>query len=222
MDTTDDIKDIWEEGYFRLFISHSSDYKEIANSLKDQLRYHHISAFVAHQDINPTEEWENVIFLALKSCDALAAILTTTFHQSYWTDQEIGICIGMNKLILPLKLGIDPYGFIGKYQAFQIDRVPYQIICSNIYEIIKKNKLTEFKITEALVHAFENAFSFDNAKNLLSEIEGIKYLPEELICKIEKARESNIDISRLYPIYQTRIDALINKHRNIASDNIPF
>ena len=47
----------------------------------------------------------------------LVALLTEDFSDSNWTDQEVGVAIGRKVPIIPVKLGRDPYGFIGKFQA---------------------------------------------------------------------------------------------------------
>ena len=83
----------WEKDSFRLFFSHSSHEKKFAYELKDQLASWAIDLFVAHEDIEPSSEWEKVIEQALDTCDALAAYLSTHFHASLWTDQEVGWCI---------------------------------------------------------------------------------------------------------------------------------
>ena len=113
---------IWgDEGYFRLFLSHISRYKAEAAALKDDLRLFGVSCFVAHKDIEPLKEWQDEIELALASMDALAALLTPGFHESLWTDQEVGFAYARQVQILPLRLGLDPYGFLGKFQALTTD-----------------------------------------------------------------------------------------------------
>jgi hypothetical protein len=77
-------------------------------SLREALRSVGISGFVAHTDIHPTREWQDVIESALETCEALAAYLTDDFHESLWTDQEVGFCVGRAVAILPLKAGRDP------------------------------------------------------------------------------------------------------------------
>src|SRR5687768_11059325 len=47
----------WTHGHFRLFISHVAAFKVKAASVRDHLRQFGISAFVAHEDIEPTKEW---------------------------------------------------------------------------------------------------------------------------------------------------------------------
>jgi len=63
--------DFWDDGMFRLFISHLAANKKTAATLQDALRNFGISSFVAHNDIMPTTEWEDQIELALSTCDAI-------------------------------------------------------------------------------------------------------------------------------------------------------
>jgi hypothetical protein len=85
--------------------------------LKGDLELFGATAFVAHSDIHPTREWQDEIENALATADCLVALLTSDFHDSDWTDQEIGYAVARGMPIIPVKLGSDPYGFIGKYQA---------------------------------------------------------------------------------------------------------
>jgi len=51
--------------------------------------------------------------------DGMIVILHPGFQESKWTDQEVGVAIGRMVPIIPIKVGLDPYGFIGKYQALK-------------------------------------------------------------------------------------------------------
>jgi hypothetical protein len=95
----------WRAGSFRLFISHPSQEKERAGKLSHYLAPFGIEAFVAHNDVEPTEEWQDEIEKALLSCQALCAILTPDFVNSRWCDQEVGMVVAQRKLIIPLKPG---------------------------------------------------------------------------------------------------------------------
>ena len=81
----------WLPGHFKLFLSHLNEDKLRANKLKNILRPYAIACFVAHEDIEPAKEWQIEIEKALFSMDALAAVLTAAFHESKWTDQEVGV-----------------------------------------------------------------------------------------------------------------------------------
>jgi hypothetical protein len=89
---------IWTAGKLRLFVSHVSRIKTSATRLKAALDTFGVDAFVAHEDIEPTQEWalelELELELALRSMHALCAIVTPDFHTSLWCDQEVGFALG--------------------------------------------------------------------------------------------------------------------------------
>ena len=113
----DQLIKLWRPGYFRLFISHKAEQKKQATLLKDELQCYGVSCFVAHEDIEPTKEWQIEIEKALFSMDALVALMTEGFFVSFWVNQEIGVAIGRSVPVIPIRLEADPLGFIGKYQA---------------------------------------------------------------------------------------------------------
>lgn len=108
---------MWKPGFFRLFISHLSANKESACGLKQELIKFGVDCFVAHEDIQPSKEWQTEIENALFSMDALCAIVVEDFIKSEWCDQEVGIALGQRKVVFPIKKNAVPYGFFGKYQA---------------------------------------------------------------------------------------------------------
>ncbi len=110
-------KRIWSDSGFRVFLSHKTEAKLETAELKQALKLYGISCFVAHEDIHPTHEWQYEIENALSSMDALVALMTEEFHDSNWTDQEVGFAFGRGVPIIAVRLGKDPYGFIGKFQA---------------------------------------------------------------------------------------------------------
>jgi len=112
----DTTKRIWGEG-FRVFFSHKSEVKKETAALKDRLRLFGISCFVAHEDIHPTKAWQDEIEHALASMDGFVALMTENFHDSDWTDQEVGFAVARGVPIIAVRLGKDPYGFIGKFQG---------------------------------------------------------------------------------------------------------
>ena len=79
-----DLPSFWTPGFFRLFISHTSQNKLSAHNLKSTLAKYPVAAFVAHDDIEPTKEWQAEIERALRTADALAAIITPEFIGSRW------------------------------------------------------------------------------------------------------------------------------------------
>ena len=108
---------IWLDETFRLFLSHKSEVKIETAQLKDELRLFGISCFVAHEDIHPTRTWQDEIENALQTMDGFVALMTTDFHDSDWTDQEVGYAFARRVPMIAVRLGKNPYGFIGKFQG---------------------------------------------------------------------------------------------------------
>lgn len=108
---------LWLTGTYRVFLSHKSEVRKETAELKEQIAPFGISCFVAHVDVHPTKEWQEEIANALASMDAFVALLTEEFHDSLWTDQEVGYAIARGVPIIAARLGRDPYGFIGRFQA---------------------------------------------------------------------------------------------------------
>jgi hypothetical protein len=130
--------------------------------LKESLRVFGISAFVAHEDIHPTKEWQDEIENALFSMDAFVALMTEEFHESIWTDQEVGVAFGRGVPIISVKLGKDPYGFIGKFQALSCS---WEVAPREIVKLLLKHD----RMLNTYIKAVEQCADYEDA-NILSEI----------------------------------------------------
>jgi len=108
---------IWGNNKLRVFLSHKAEHKVETAKIQEELAAYGIASFVAHNDIEPTREWQDEIENALHTMDVLIALMTEGFQQSNWTDQEIGFALGRKKQVIAVRMGTDPYGFIGRYQA---------------------------------------------------------------------------------------------------------
>ena len=143
----DAVPSFWEAGHFRLFISHLAEYQAFASEIRDALLESGISSFVAHKDIKPTEEWQDVILSALTTCDGMLALLHDGFHESKWTDQEIGYGLGRKLLIVAVDLGTTPYCFIGKYQA--LPKQDASTLAKRLVEVLQQDSRTRVRMDEA-------------------------------------------------------------------------
>ena len=125
------IEDNFSPARYTVFISHLTAYKEEAVQLRVDLSWFGITAFVSHEDIEPTTEWQEEIEDALKGAPVFVALLKPSFHESRWCDQEIGFAYAHRKTIIPVIQGEDPYGFIGKIQGV---RVPQEFLWWEVYK----------------------------------------------------------------------------------------
>lgn len=136
----------------RLFISHLSKDRLKAQRLKDCLAQYGIVGFVAHADIQPTLEWQTEIERALLTMDAMVAVHTKGFAESYWTQQEIGFALGRGTKVISLAMGEAPTGFISKHQALLRRGRKAEDVAAEIVSILASNPLIEEKIKEAQAH----------------------------------------------------------------------
>ena len=177
----------WYPNHFRLFLCHLSTFKVKTAQLQKTLEEYGVSSFVAHEDIEPTTEWQDEIEKALFSMDALAAILTPEFNDSKWTDQEVGIAVGRGSLIIPIRKGMDPYGFIGKYQGMQGDGKTIRQVADRVFRILSNHPKTKEKLAGDLVHQITLANDAEDAAKKLNLLRSFEALPQK---HLEKIREN--------------------------------
>lgn len=202
---------VWKKGVFNLFLSHISEDKNYVSDVKLKLKKYAIESFVAHEDIEPTKEWMSEIESALETCDALVAFLSPDFHKSNWTDQEIGFCVKRRVLIIPVKMELDPYGFISKYQALQGRKKKASELADDIFDILLTHDLTSSKMGESLVIQFENSDTFLEAKSNIELLEKIKRWTPQLLNRIEVATKDNSQVKQSFGV-PARVTQLIKKY----------
>lgn len=199
-DTEDGLKRLWTAGYVRLFISHVSAHKATMAELKQCLLGYGISAFVAHEDIEPTREWLIEIEKALRTADIFLAYLTPDFHESKWTDHEVGFAICRRVPIIPIRVGIDPYGFLGKTQGLSGVFINCDVLAKKIFELLLKNEKCETRMLEAAITRFENSESFQQAKEGMLVLQGIEKFTNDMLNRIEQAVDKNTQLCGSYVV----------------------
>lgn len=156
-----EVRRLWPEGCFRLFLSHVSKHRIAVSQLKDSLRIRGIAAFVAHEDIEPSLEWQREIELALRSMHGLAALITPDFHESLWTAQEVGWALGRGILMVPVRLGADPYGLMGKIQGVRGTLEEPTALAESVARTLLANSQTFGEMRRVVVNSFASANSIE-------------------------------------------------------------
>jgi len=222
----------WKPNHFRLFLSHLSSFKVKASQLQSVLLDYGISSFVAHEDIEPTKEWQDEIEKALFSMDALAAILIPDFEKSNWTDQEVGIAIGRDVLVIPMRRGKDPYGFIGKYQGLQSSGKNIGTVSVELYKIIANHHKTKDRMATNIVDQVILSNDSENAVKKLNLLRVVEALPEKHLEKIRDNIKGNIHLrdSKVFinllneMLFERDMQqfSTITKEEDSFDDDIPF
>ena len=186
---------LWDDGMLRLFLSHVSAHKVAVANLKRALRTYGVSGFVAHEDIEPSLEWQTEIELALQSMHAMAALLTPEFHHSNWTDQEVGVAVGRGVLVVSIRLPVTPYGFIAKSQAMPGDLANPAELASALVDVLLRQQRTAERMREGLIVAIEKAMSYAAARATTSKLEAVRDLTSAQLARVEAAIAVNRQVS---------------------------
>lgn len=219
-----EVRHIWKDGFFRLFLSHVHAHKIAVAKLKSELQVRGISSFVAHEDITPSLEWQNEIELALRSMHALAALLTPDFHPSNWTDQEVGFALGKGILVVPVRLGTDPYGFIGKVQGLSGSLDQPARTASLLSNTLLNHPSTHRHMRKGLASAFAAADSSVNAISLSKVIVTVKDFAEDEKALIQNACKENDQVFNATGVVSRVCLAIGVPNPNTVSeaDDVPF
>ncbi|KAB2946093.1 MAG: TIR domain protein [Candidatus Methanoperedens nitroreducens] len=217
---------------FRIFFSYSTDDKTIVGKLKEQLEFMGFEVFLAHDDIEPNIEWQYDIIKNIKGCDTFIPLLTKSFRESAWTDQEIGMAVATDKFIVALQVDFPPYGFLGKNQGLRIKLS--DIIKDNPENVKRAFKYYAEKIAKVIINKFgENMKSFvinnfirskdfyqANARAKLLE-----FFPDYTAEQANQVLIATIDNTKIYYGYTAKIELtkFFKKYRgvlNLTEDGI--
>lgn len=210
------LRRIWEADGLHLFVSHRSEDKVAAVGLKKALVPYGVSAFVAHEDIEPNRVFQTEIERALASMHALVAMATVGFDSSVWCQQEIGFALGRGVPVIPLRLGADPSGFLGRIQAFSGDLTKVDELGSSVVDALLKFGRTSVIMRELLVCRFERVTSWEGARLLKTQLMTVSGFDEGQLARLENALTANEKVASAWGVPDA-IRQLLVQHRNPAS-----
>ncbi len=185
----------------RTFVSYSIKDRRLAKQIKKCLLTYGLNVFLAHDDIEASAHWADVILARLKDSEVFLPLLTKAFPDSKFTDQETGIAKAHGTLIIPLKVDLDPYGFIATIQAQRLNPDDPTLACTKIAKIIGKNAELQRRFLDGLVHMFADSFSFVEAARvaeMLLDFDG--YTPQQ----VRQVLLATIENDQVYQSFKAR------------------
>ncbi len=194
----------------KIFLSYSTLDKKVAGIIKEQLDDYGFYSFLAHDDIQPTEEWLNLIVNEIIGCDIFMLIITKNCRKSFWVNQEIGIAYGSNKLIVPVNLEGRPFGFISPKQHLSCSdyiNFPIQRLILALDNITSISSTTR----DFMIEKLKTSVSFDDSLSILRLISKFGNLDKYQIDNILKHAIKNDQIYRAY-YAKNEIYSIINKY----------
>ena len=178
---------LWGDGNrLRLFISHQNEHKSEANLLAEALEPFGVASFVAHDSIKPMKIWQKEILNGLMTMEVMVVLLTDGFHESVWTNQEIGFALGKGIPIACVKAGAqDPDGFIGTVQALKTPIENITSVAPELFRTLIEELGQEDRHKEILIDAFVSSKSYldtmDNLKRLMQVVDTLNEADLNLI-----------------------------------------
>lgn len=200
----------WQAGMLKLFVSHLAAHRVEAAAIQSAFLRYGVSCFVAHNDIEPTAEWLAQIETALSTCDSLLAMFHPKFHESQWTDQEVGFAMGRGVPIFAIHYGQAPYGFAGRFQAFVGSGKTPETLAEEVFRTLIKHKQTQRRMAEVAISMFEQSNSFAQAKSRMTYVESLVSWEPSFSTRILQASKSNGQIHSAHGVPE-RVDALVRQ-----------
>ncbi|MEP0339902.1 MAG: TIR domain-containing protein [Alphaproteobacteria bacterium] len=184
---------IWKSGYVRLFVSHRDHIKIYARQLADLLDGYGVSAFVAHETIEPMTTWRHEIIKGLETMEIMLAIVTDDFHQSFWTNQEVGFALGRGTPIISLKVQeSEPPGFIEEKQAVRGSLTDPSPSASAVYNLIANRLGQHDRLKKTVIAAFLDSPDFTESQSRFNRMSSVvEALTDEELEQIKSSYKSN-------------------------------
>lgn len=190
--------ELWRSGLLRLFVSHRSSDKVRLAKLKAKLAGYGIDCFLAHEDIQETKTWRDMVKQGLQSCHAMVTVGTSGFKESFWCNQEIGWALARGVLVLPLLAGEAPEGFHADIQGPTVDLAnPDEAALKVVKAILRETSLRPL-VFGAFVELINEAWSWESLRDVGYCLEKLDNCPADKLKQIESAFERHPKSKDLY------------------------
>ncbi len=201
----------------KLFLSYHSSDKKIAGEIKTSLKEYGLDVFLAHEDIEPAEEWQSRILSELKKTDIFLPLLTGKFTTSKWTAQECGVAVASGTFIVSLKVDIDPFGFLSRYQAFNFRTENIARSCAGIARVIHKNTSFRKRFLDGLIHSFSRSDTFEEAKERATLLNDFAGYNSRQVNDVFRAAVDNSQIRRSFGA-RRQLDIFLKRNSGKADE----
>jgi len=141
-----------------------------------------------------------------------------------WTDQEVGFALGKGAMVVPVRFGLDPYGFIGKVQGLRASLEQPSQVATLLADTLLNHPATHRFIRKGLVAAIGAAESYSNAIALSKTIATVKDFSDEEKAMIQHACRTNDQVINANGVVSRICSAIgLTEPRMVADvDDIPF
>ena len=188
-----------------VFISYSHEDRVIAAEVKAILSQVGVHAFLAHEDLEVSDDWRDRIVDELKACDVLVALLSKSFEISRWAPQEVGFMVIARPevVVAPVSLdGTRSFGFFGHLQS---PRVP-QTGMSREFLLVPLARRFPRAILPGLITIAGRAGSFRDAEAKLKPL--VEFFPVFTSDEVEALAKASISNAQVWAAADCRTNYL--------------
>jgi hypothetical protein len=156
----------------RAFISYAFEDGSWATVIRSAFERWGCETFIAHDDMPGGADIEERVLREIKRAHVFLPIITPRFRLSPWTDQEVGIAVGVDcPLILPMcPEEIAPHGFLRSINAPRFG-TDIERVANDIFDCIKaRGGIPGERLVDSLVAEIRAARSFSRADMLAAKI----------------------------------------------------
>lgn len=152
----------------KAFISYSHEDRKYGAKAKAVFAEFGIEAFLAHEDLEVSDEWRACIIKELQSCGIFVPLLSANFLASKWAPQEVGFIISRPEVaIAPISLdGTTPFGFISHVQGRRVSKegITRELLIEPLAKRMPR------QILPGLIKLASKAGSFRSAETLMAPL----------------------------------------------------
>lgn len=127
----------------------------IVRDLSEYFEAFGLEVFAAHEHLEVSSKWQQRIIDELRISDIFVALLTPQFRKSKWTDQEFGMALARDKMIVPLIHQTKPHGFFASYNYTNLNLSDLRLTAFEVGKAISSS--TEPKIRKRFKHYLEKS-----------------------------------------------------------------
>ena len=195
-----------------VFVSHSNKDNMIVEKIESAINKSYIELFLAHRDIEGGEQWREIIRDKITKCDMMLALITSNFHASEYTEQEVGAAWVLQKPVLAIRVDETfPRGFITEKQWITYSHVHPYVSVSKIIKSILSEIYEHDEMVNLVVEMLIKAESYIESNSLAAFLESEKSLTSGQIADVKKALKTNSQV------YDARITTM--KLRSLLENN---
>lgn len=186
----------WPADFVRVFLSHSAIYKQFAGEVAQHLREVGVYGFVAHDTMTISLPWQEQIEDALRTAEALVALIHPEFNDSPWCQQEVGWALGRGIPVLCIRIGRDPQGFASRTQwPSGYDQKPDDV-ARTINGWLNAQPSLSDRITGGLIKALDEAGDYYAAEAAAKALDAVGTLTPEQWEAVDEIVRTNDQVGR--------------------------